>query len=222
MGRNRVVTDEHIRQAVIDLVTAGVPPVTSRVRDHLIEKIGAAGATERITSVTAEVIKSLGKMTRAPVSNPNIPEDLANLAGGLVEKVYAKAVAAVESSFNEARERLQREAEESIQAADQRVKDVAGLNAMLEARVRELSDRLAQSNESLGAISAQLENLKKEHAVMAGTLESERRMHGIEIGNAKRRILELEASLEARAKQPVINIDELVERVAQATKGKNS
>lgn len=218
MARNRTVSDEDIRQAVLDLVCDGVSPVTAQVRARLLDKIGCAGATDRISRVTAEVVSSLGALMRAPVSNPNIPSELVDEAGKLVGKLYASAMKHAQGVFDSARAEIQSNAREAVEIAEQRVRDVTRRNDVLTGKIEESGNVIRGLGDKVEALGARNEDLSAELLVARASHEADRKRWQEELENAKSRINELERVLQTRADQSGLDMDMLVARVAQAMK----
>lgn len=218
MARKRTVSDDDIRQAVLDLVCDGISPVTAQVRTRLLDKIGCAGATDRISRVTAEVVSSLGALMRAPVANPNIPPELADEAGELVGKLYASAMKHAQGIFDSAKAEIESNAREAVEIAEQRVRDVTRRNDVLTGKIEESGNVIRGLEDKVAALGARNEDLSAELQVARASYEADRKRWQEELGNAKSRINELERALQTRADQSGLDMDMLVARVAQAMK----
>lgn len=222
MGRTKLVSDGEIRKAVIDLVCDGIPPVTSRVREKLLENVGHAGETARIARVTKEVIESLGEHARVPVGDPNIPAELAKETGELVAKMYSLAIGKADKLFDKQRQALELQTQKAIEKADKRVAELERAHATLGDQLRSAREQITGLESSQANLAARNDQLTTSLAKAQATLEAERRSGEIEIGNLNKRILELEEALKTKSAQPMFNMDELVDRLTQATKGNNS
>lgn len=210
MARPQIVTDEHIRQAVLDLVCEGVSPVTAQVRRHLITKHGFAGNTSRIARVTSEVVTSLGHLMRTSVANPNVPPELVEQTSNLVTGIYAMAVAHVEKSYQEARGILEKESRDAVARAEAKVTEAGRKNDTLGGQLKQAKERILELETREAGLATRNENL-------TGSLK----VVQVELGNANKRILELEETLNKRPLSPELDMDKLVERLTQAVKGKD-
>jgi len=211
VARKQIVTDENIRQAVLDLVCEGTLPVTAQVRQRLIDTIGHAGATDRIARITTELVSSLGKTMRAPLSNPNIPAELLDRTGDLVAQLYAVALANADKALDGVRTTLEAETQKAVSAAENKARDIEHRHAVLSGQLKQAKDRIKDLQGSEAKLAARNENLKAELQVAQSQLE-----------NADKRIIELEEALKSATTTPGLDMDELVARVTQAVKGKKS
>lgn len=211
MARKQIVTDENIRQAVLDLVCEGILPVTAQVRQRLLDTLGHAGATDRIARITTELVSSLGQTMRAPLSNPNIPAELLDRTGDLVAQLYALALAKADEALVGVRASIEAEKQKAVSAAEDRARDLEHRHAVLSGQLKQAKDRIKDLQGSEAKLVARNENLKAELQVAQAQLD-----------NATKRINELEEALKSAAATPGLDMDELVARVTQAVKGKKS
>lgn len=218
-GRPQLVSDEDIRATALALLGEGVKPVVAKVRAKLIESTGHGGEPARITRVVSALTKSLAQAPQGPLTNPDIPKELLKPAGDLVVQMFALANEQAMKSGEAYREEVEKAAAMAVDQAEAAAEALLQANATLEGRLIASSQKATEMEAIQAGLATRVEQLTTELAAMNATLKAERQARKNEKEALNRRTLELEEALKAKIPQPAIDMDVLIERITQATKG---
>lgn len=156
----------------------GVTPTTNKLY-QLVRK----GSMSVPTEVLSHFWKDLREKSKTRIEQPDLPEDLGNLAGELIAKIWDKAQLAAHESLsafrNEAEvqmQELQTERDTLAKLQDELVSQLRGTEKILAQRDNELNNLkqlLAESEANRGSLEQNLQKSATQLQMLQQTMETE-------------------------------------------------
>jgi len=223
MGRKQGTSDEEIKQAIVEILAAGVPAYPANVRQHLMQKLGRAGATSRIAILIKESISATQKGDAHVLDGILVPPSLTALASDFVTKLFShaklEARSEMDAELTEAQSLLESKTRLVKRVVDREIKAreaAESKSGLLQAQLREQQQMVAGLQNELARMAADRDAAKL-------LLEQQRDAHNRDAEKWEKRNLELERDLRRASAKPTNALSgKDVDALAQAILAKTS